>query len=138
MTKQTPVYQLVDHDAFEELFDVPFASRKDIKSFESDMRRRDLKEGAELPVYVGVVSVTRHYGGPEEGGWYYDWHQVEDIATCYSFLDTLRAVKSFRRVYPTCSRGRGSVIGGADTFIYMSRSIKLIENCQTKERPRYE
>ena len=23
---------------------------------------------------VSVYAVTRHYGGPEEGGWWYDWH----------------------------------------------------------------
>ena len=25
-----------------------------------------------MPVYVNVYSVTRHYGGPEEGGWWYN------------------------------------------------------------------
>ena len=24
-------------------------------------------------VYISEYSVSRHYGGPEEGGWWYDW-----------------------------------------------------------------
>ncbi len=30
------------------------------------------------PVYINAYAVTRHYGGPEEGGWHYDaGHPVE-------------------------------------------------------------
>lgn len=28
--------------------------------------------GTEQVLYVNVYRVTRHYGGPEEGGWWYD------------------------------------------------------------------
>lgn len=30
----------------------------------------------EPKVWVTVYEVTRHYGGPEEGGWWYNWHDV--------------------------------------------------------------
>ena len=26
--------------------------------------------------FFNVYSVTRHYGGPEEGGWWYNWHAL--------------------------------------------------------------
>lgn len=28
--------------------------------------------------YVTAYTVERHWGGPEEGGWYYDWHDFLD------------------------------------------------------------
>jgi len=24
--------------------------------------------------FITVYSITRHYGGPQEGGWWYDWY----------------------------------------------------------------
>lgn len=132
--KKTPVVQLVDCEAFEERFDVTWANNYEVKRFEMSQRRNDPSE----PVYVGVVSITRHYGGREEGGWYYDWHQVEEIVQAKGFRHLLSMVRTLREQYPTCPRGRYSVIGGADTIVYMSRNRKLIEKLQSTERPRYE
>jgi hypothetical protein len=29
---------------------------------------------------LGVYAVTRHYGGPEEGGWWFDWMEhIESV-----------------------------------------------------------
>ena len=28
-----------------------------------------------MPEYVSAYAVTRNYGGPEEGGWWYDWYE---------------------------------------------------------------
>ena len=33
-----------------------------------------VKPGEESLLYVNAYSVTRHYGGPEEGGWWYNCH----------------------------------------------------------------
>ena len=44
---------------------------------------------ANEPAYVSVYSTTQHYGGPEEGGWYYHW---------YSFIEA--------RQYPTKLQAR--------------------------------
>lgn len=136
---KTPVVQLLDFEAAAEFFDVPNGMlSKDVKRFEADQRRQSVLFGDARPVYVGVVSRTRHCGGPEEGGWYYDWTQVIDILEFNSFRELLRNVKEMRKDYPTCQRGRGSVIGGADVTIYMSRSKKLIEDLQSTDVPRYE
>ena len=34
-----------------------------------------LPPGCESFLYVNAYEVTRHYGGPEEGGWYYNHHE---------------------------------------------------------------
>lgn len=134
--KKTPVSQLVDCEAYEEHFDIPNgAFTRDVKRFEADIRRSKTEKE---PVYVGVVSVARCYGGPEEGGWYYDWHQVEEILKCNSFRCLLATVRTMREQYPPDRFGRYSAAGGRDFYIYMSRDKRLIENQQTTERPRYE
>ena len=33
----------------------------------------DIKDGEK--VYVTLYLITRHYGGLEEGGWWYNWHK---------------------------------------------------------------
>jgi len=136
--KKTQVVQLIDRQAYEEHFDGVFPWEALVHRFEADTRKNALADGENPPIYAGVVSIDRYYGGPEEGGWYYDWHQVEEILECQDFRHLLSTVRSLREQYPTCQRGRGSVIGGTDTVIYISRNKKLIENCQSEERPRYE
>ena len=133
--KKTQVCQLLDYEAAAEFFDVPNGMlSKDVKRFEADLRRNDPSQ----PIYVAVIETTRHCGGPEEGGWYYDWNQVVEVCECDSFRNLLSTVRALRESYPTCQRGRYSVIGGADVTIYMSRSEKLIDSLQSKETPRYE
>lgn len=134
--KTTPVVQLFDYEAAAEFFDVPNGMfTADVKRFEADLRRNDPSK----PVYVAVVETTRHCGGAEEGGWYYDWNQVVEIVECEDgFRNLLVTVKALRESHPTCPRGRHSVIGGADVTIYMTRNEKLIDSLQSKETPRYE
>ena len=107
--------------------------------------------------FVTAYRVTRHYGGPEEGGWWYDW---------YAPLESIRLnspVRSVCRVtedawwpvwrYPEPSRLKnaeaqlmarwdgmrhgdiGSVLGGTDVAIYLEPERNFNA---TKERPRYE
>lgn len=137
-SKVPPVVQLVDWEAACEFFYPTDISREEVKRFEMDMRRNALADGEKPPIYAGVISIRRHYGGPEEGGWYYDWYQVEEILQCQDFRHLLSTVRQLRNDYPSCPHGRGSVIGGNDTVVYISRSKKLIEDMQSEERPRYE
>ncbi len=136
--KNPPVVQLVDVPAHDELFGCESWDNVAAKRFESDVRKSELAQGESPSIYAGVVSISRHYGGPEEGGWYYDWYQVEEILQCQDFRHLLSTVRSLRNDYPSCPRGRGSVIGGDDTVVYISRSKKLIEDMQSEERSVYE
>ena len=137
-TKKPEVIQLIDFDSYAEFFHANHVGGADVARFEADMRKNALADGKNPPIYVGVVSIDHHYGGPEEGGWYYDWYQVEEILECQDFRHLLSTVRSLREQYPTCQRGRHSVIGGTDTVIYIARNKKLIEDIQSEERPRYE
>lgn len=90
------------------------------------------------PIYVAVISTSRHYGGPEEGGWWYDWTDVCEVRRCLTLKSAVGHARELREEYPTCPRGRGSVLGGDDTEVLVSHSLSEIEQCQSTERPRYE
>jgi hypothetical protein len=85
-------------------------------------------------VYVNVYSVTRHYGGPEEGGWYYNWmecietYPVKNINSqlIKEELEDEHNRKKFGNIY--------SVLGGRDIEVYIEEAPKASE---TRERPYY-
>jgi hypothetical protein len=91
--------------------------------------------GEDEIVYVNVYSVTRHYGGPEEGGWWYNWSEcIEVFPTKNKNAETIReelesenAYKKFGNIY--------SVLGGRDIEVRIEETPKESE---TKERPHYE
>lgn len=112
------------------------------------------------PLYVAVVEVSRHYGGPEEGGWWYDrstvlgwWkarrselaHRSSQRSPLYVERLTPEALRGFERVAkrdfgylpvkPKGYRGRGSVIGQPDVELRFSPTLP--QDYPT-ERPHYE
>lgn len=60
-----------------------------------------VKPGRESLLYVNAYEVTRHYGGPEEGGWYYNHH--EPIA---SIPVKAISIKGHSDACYTCSQAR--------------------------------
>jgi hypothetical protein len=73
--------------------------------------------------YVNVFDVTRCFGGPEEGGWWYDAgeciesHRV--AATTEEELDTMcrDLIDKLREDYPRTGK-RYSVLGGIDYDVF--------------------
>lgn len=44
-----------------------------------------------MPKFVTAYAVTHHYGGPEEGGWWYNWYEpVETVAAEPEKAETVR------------------------------------------------
>src|SRR5262245_24713944 len=96
-----------------------------------------------MPVkWVNVYDVSRCYGGPEEGGWWFDAGTCEAAHPCYSDEDANVLVEALKRVYDGRRQedrnggiGRYSVLGGGDIVI-------VIEDDKGKnfpdEWPRYE
>jgi hypothetical protein len=99
--------------------------------------------------YVNAYAVTRHYGGPEEGGWYYDsGDPVASIPIGYDHLNTpeelekseQQAKELLREVFglkddPKNGRRRYSVNGGEDIVICVED--EFAKHYPT-ERPHYE
>ena len=46
--------------------------------------------------YVNVYLVTRHYGGPQEGGWWYNNCDLEECVPCRSELFAKRVAEHFK------------------------------------------
>ena len=93
-------------------------------------------------VYVSEYSVTREYGGPEEGGWWFDKAQhVRMICICEDQQAASQISMSLNSAQNEIDEsdpeyaGRYSVNGGADIVFYSEDSIG---DHTLKEWPHYE
>jgi hypothetical protein len=86
-------------------------------------------------VYVNAYKVTRHFGGHEEGGWWYNWYECIEAVPCKNkFSDEIK--EDLEKEYAGLKHGDiYSVLGGADVVVLIEET-----RCesQTKERPYYE
>lgn len=65
-------------------------------------------------VYVAVARVERHYGGPQEGGWWYDTQEVlEQHRVQYCRVEYMKA-KLMAKYGPSPRPDRYSVCGTYD------------------------
>lgn len=85
--------------------------------------------------YFNVYQVTRHCGGSEEGGWWYNWVHCElsipcsraDAEKLFQAISKLEAYQNEGDIY--------SVLGGSDFYFYFER--KPAQSAST-EIPHYE
>lgn len=110
----------------------------------SERRRRlraarlaELAQGRVTPFYVAAIGVSRHYGGPEEGGWWYDRTTVEEVRKAWDWRTAMKHVRELREEHTTCPQGRFSVNGGTDMYVQTFRALETLPN-ENFERPRYE
>jgi hypothetical protein len=102
----------------------------------------DLSRDKKLQViWVNAYRISRHYGGPEEGGWYYDWN------TCIASMPVLNGTKTTQARIDfiiewmqetlgwESEHNRYSVLGDADFAVYVE---DLYQESETTERPHYE
>lgn len=88
--------------------------------------------------YVGVYHTTRHYGGPEEGGWRYDWNEWIDGARVPLKMRVFAGslMKSLWKEHKEAEYGDiSSVLGGIEVHVEPEKRPREHE---TGERPRYE
>ena len=94
------------------------------------------KNGEMVPFYVAAVGIDRCYGGAEEGGWWYDTTTVLAVHKVWDVRTGLAKSHSLKDEFPTCPRGRYSVIGGQDTYVKTFRSLDDLP-LEDHSRPRY-
>jgi hypothetical protein len=89
------------------------------------------------PRYVTVYLVTREYGGPEEGGWYYDHYATECRVSVRNRAHAKRVMDELAHRYgfPTKQRDYTSVLSNG---MYEVRYEHLKGERQTTQRPYYE
>jgi len=90
--------------------------------------------------FVARVEISRHFGGHEEGGWWYDWSHVDRV---WKFSNPRRARRFARKlereeaVYAP-RHDRFSVLGGSDVEIRRTSNPEALSEWQSRHRPRYE
>lgn len=102
-----------------------------------DARKQSVAQGKVPAFYVVATGVSRLYGGPEEGGWYYDAQQILAVRKVYTVAGALKAARELREEYPKPRYSRHSVLGGEDTYIETCYSEDMFPE-ETKGRPHYE
>lgn len=86
--------------------------------------------------FVNVYEVTRHYGGPEEGGWWYDWYElIHSYPTTSAKQTHNRCLKAARRFLDNAYGDTSSVLGGTQVWI---RAEATIGKSATTHAPHYE
>lgn len=73
-----------------------------------DKRKADLAAGRVQPFYIVAYGISRHYGGPEEGGWWYDWTDVHEVRRAFTLAEGLRHARDLKDKYPQPRFNRGS------------------------------
>lgn len=83
-------------------------------------------------IYLALIETTQHYGGPEEGGWYYRWN---DILWSLETTNPRRARRLVRRW-----NARQEPDNQYDEGICMWRTTdkEMRDMWQSKKRPYYE
>lgn len=103
-----------------------------------DIRQEAMRNGIVNPFYVVASNVSRCYGGPEEGGWYYDWTSILEVRKVWDWKGALKAMRELRDKYPQPRYNRHSVLGHeGDYFINMCYDVDQFPR-ESTERPRYE
>lgn len=94
------------------------------------------------PWHVVAYQVTREFGGPEEGGWYYDWYASPKLIATFpddesSAFQTCRWLNEEAKATQKAEgRPQGlSVLGGTDIVYSVD---KVVGESETKEAPHYE
>jgi hypothetical protein len=96
----------------------------------------DVELPPDTEVYVNVYEVSRCYGGPEEGGWWYDWEECIKAIPC-----DLKDAKEIRRRLMADRysnedrRDIGSVLSDYVYAVYIEWEAA---ESQSTQRPRYE
>jgi hypothetical protein len=106
-----------------------------------DARREAAEKGTVLPFYVLAVGMSRHYGGPEEGGWWYDMPEILGVKKAYTFKQGLKLARELKEEYPQPRYNRFSCANRGEPDVHLC--VLYGENDprwpgEDFERPRYE
>jgi hypothetical protein len=86
--------------------------------------------------YVTAYEVTRHYGGPEEGGWWYNRYDPIETRPVHNQAEVEATIGLLHRLYDGRAHGSiYSVLGGVEVHVLVESEPR---EWATTERPRYE
>lgn len=117
-------------------FEVFFEEELRLLNLGDDMCWKVYEPGvsAEDNFYVSAYEVERRYGGPEEGGWWYDTGSLVTAVKCNNEEQADYVWDLLTKIYPVTGK-RYSVIGGEDYSVSIEKTLIPFF---PSERPRYE
>jgi len=84
--------------------------------------------------FVNVYDISQHYGGPEEGGWWYDWHQCVCTVEALDAADVAVVVEFLEKRFIS----EGNIHSTRGGTLYQVIAEYEPAESQSKERPHYE
>lgn len=101
-------------------------------------RAEKVAKDAMAPFYVALYSVDRCYGGPQEGGWWYDWTALEDVYKVWDWQSGLAKARKLIKEYDIGGKAqRYNMNGGPDYHIRIVYSPEHAEEYIARRRPHY-
>lgn len=88
--------------------------------------------------YVNVYLVDRAYGGPEEGGWWYDYGEVVESRHCETLFEVLAEKKKMQAKYDALNAGLPEISSVNSRGRYGVTLEPRKAAAWPQERPHYE
>ena len=107
-----------------------------IRYMDRNERRRAARAVPAQRVWVTAYAVTREFGGPEEGGWWFDWFEPIETTMCRR-SESESVIASLLEKHPADLPGGSlsSVMGGYGVEAYAETRYRALASRHT---PRYE
>ena len=98
-------------------------------------------KGQVLPMYIVAFGISKHYGGREEGGWWYDWTSINEVRRAYTLKEALRHAHELKEAYPAPRFNRHSSANNGEADSYIAVCYSEADPAWPEEttcRPHYE
>lgn len=106
-----------------------------------DHRKVETAKGIQPPFLIVVSGISRHYGGPEEGGWWYNTTEIVEVRKVHTISAAHRHLRELKELYPQPRFGIGSAANRGESEYEMGcfygENDPRFPQANT-ERPRYE
>jgi hypothetical protein len=128
------------NDLMEAIYESPVHVDNPWKLAQRLTRQQDRKPGQVLPIYIAVQGISRHFGGPEEGGWYYNNTHTEEVFKFWTAKDALVKLRELKEEYlPQRFDIYSAANGGAPDYQFVvTHDPSFWEARENTERPHYE
>jgi hypothetical protein len=108
---------------------------KSIEVFEERRGRILAALRVKRPVYVALVSSDKAYGGPEEGGWYFDTQQVVEQIPVDSLASMVGTIHHLKALYSNDGNHRPDSVLCRGWLEIVVRTKPVMD--EPRVRPRY-
>jgi len=105
------------------------------------MLRRQDKDPSEIQrLFVVIRGISRHYGGPEEGGWWFDREITEAVHQAFGWRQTRKLIRKLEKEYQQPRFGINSCAnrGEAEYQFLVIDDLDQIPEDTGLSKPRYE